>query len=346
VISTREVLIVLIAEAGALVVAFVLLAGHGVWMAQREQRLAPRREAARAAIVAALVERPDDSLPLAALDGLPRAERLRVLGHADAWVTGRQRAALHDLAERAGLLSRADRYCRSWDWRRRLQGVRIYTMLGGGDHVVSRMFDDRRPEVRAEAALWAAEHPEHTIVERLVSLLGDQATLCRFMVKDSLLRLGATAVDPLCDFLVSAKGPAAAVGLEVAASLRDPRLLDAGLRLVESRDDGLRRRAIELLGALGGERAVEMLVSGLHDQCDEVRAVAARALGSGQHWRTAGDLAAALHDPSWAVRHEAGIALRRLGPSGELLLRRMLADDDESARDMARLMLDLPFVPA
>lgn len=328
-----------------MIAALALLLGHGVWLAVRERRFGPRRAAARTAIVVGLVERPQEALPVSILEGLPLSERRRILGSAEAALAGDQRTALHDLARRAGVLRRAERACRSLNWERRLRGVRVFSMVGGGEQVVPRLFEDRRAEVRAEAALWAAEHPQPAIVARLVALLGDEATLCRFMVKDSLLRLGAHAVEPLSEHLATATGAAASLGLEVATSLRDPRLLGAGLELVGSADPALRRRAVDLLGALGGDRAVGVLAARLGDEVAEVRAAAARALGGGKHWSSAAGLAAALRDPSWDVRREAGLALRALGASGELLLRRTLTDEDRFARDMARLMLDLPLAP-
>lgn len=345
-VSSHLVLIVLAGECAAIIAGLVLLVAHGVWLAARERRLASRRSTARAAIATALIERPDQPLPISLLDGLSRGQRQSILGHPEAGITGQQREALRDLARRAGLLDQAQRRCRSWRWRRRLQGVRLYTLLGDGERTVPQLLDDPRPEVRAEAAVWAAEHPQRATVERLVSMLGDEATLCRFMVTDSLLRLGGAAVEPLRIFLATAGGAAAVAGLEVAVSLGDPRLLEAGFELAESPDPSVRHRAVELLGALGGERAAGALVAHLDDPAAEVRATAARALGAAHQWSAGGGLAAALRDPSWEVRHEAGIALRRLGPAGELLLRRMLADDDRFARDMAQLMLDLPFQPA
>jgi hypothetical protein len=42
------------------------------------------------------------------------------------------------------------------------------------------------------------------------------------------------------------------------------------------------------------------------------------------------------------VRRNAALALRALGPTGELLLQRALRDEDAFARDMAQQTLDLP----
>ena len=341
-VSTQVVLIVLAVEAGALMAGLAMLLGHGGWVAARERRLAPRVAAARAGLVSGLVERPHGELPLTLLNGLPRAERLRVLGEVEPTIGGEHRAALLDLARRAGMLERAGRLCHSRRWRSRLRGARIYTLLGGGDEDVPRLFDDRHAAVRAEAAVWGAEHPRPEIIARLLELLADDETICRFAVKDSLLRIGPATVEPLVGFLARASGGHAAAGLEVAAALRDPRLLDGAFGLMDDEDAETRRRAIDVLGALGGTRAVATLAAGLHDPAAEVRAAAARALGTGEYWSVAGELAKSLRDSSWDVRRASGLALRRLGPSGDLLLRRMLTDEDRFAGDMARLMLEIP----
>ncbi len=341
-ISTQLVLIVIVVEAVAIFVGVALLAGHGVWLAQHERRLSPRILTARTAIVVALVERPRDELPVALLDGLPFAERLGVLGDAEPSVAGAQRVQLRELARDAGMLDRATRLCRSRRWKRRLRGARIHTLLGAGEDAVPGLFDDPRAEVRAEAATWGAAHPEGDIIARLLELLGDEATICRFTVKDSLLRLGPAAVEPLRDYLSTASGERAAAGLQIAASLHDARLLDVAFGLLDDELVATRRYAIDVLGALGGERAAAALTAGLDDPAAPVRAAAARAIGQGHHWTSAPGLAAALRDESWEVRRAAGLALRRLGAPGELLLRRMLKDEDRFAADMARLMLDIP----
>jgi hypothetical protein len=339
-LSEHLVLIVIAVEVGGLAAGFGLLAGHGAWLSLRQRLLAPRVSLARAEIVSWLVGRPQGQLPLTVLARLPLSERLRVLGDPESSVSGSQRSELRELARRAGVLDLAGRACHSRRWRRRLWGARIHTLLGGGEDVVPRLFSDRHPIVRSEAAVWAAEHPDHENVAHLVALLGDEATLCRFTVKDTLLRLGAVAVEPLREYLTTADGAAAAVGLEVAAALSDPRLLDAAFRHLESGHEAIRRRAVDAIGALGGERAAAALIGALGDPAANVRAAAARGLGRSGHWIAGAQLAAALRDESWDVRRQAGLALCALGAPGELLLRRMLDDEDRFAGDMARLMLD------
>jgi HEAT repeat protein len=80
----------------------------------------------------------------------------------------------------------------------------------------------------------------------------------------------------------------------------------------------------------------------LDDPEPSVRAAAAVALGRLGHWPAAPAIAARLRDPVWVVRRDAALALRGLGPAGELLLERALRDEDGFARDMARQTLDLP----
>ena len=45
-------------------------------------------------------------------------------------------------------------------WGTRLRGARVLTLLRSGETVVPLLFDDPRPEVRAQAAQWAGDHPD------------------------------------------------------------------------------------------------------------------------------------------------------------------------------------------
>ncbi|MPZ74334.1 MAG: hypothetical protein GEU74_14105, partial [Nitriliruptorales bacterium] len=80
----------------------------------------------------------------------------------------------------------------------------------------------------------------------------------------------------------------------------------------------------------------------LDDPDAAVRAAAVEGLGSLGHWPSAPSLSDRLGDPAWPVRRAAGLALRRLGGTGRLYLRRALQADDQFAVDMARQVLDLP----
>jgi hypothetical protein len=341
-ISYHTVVVAVLIEAAALTLGAALLVGHGGWVALRDRAVAPRLAAARRELAAALhggrAEAPLGSL----LVGLPRSARLRLLGDLSPSVAGADRDRLRAAADAAGLLRWAARAGRSRRWTRRLRGARVFTLLGGGHESMAPLLDDRRPEVRAQAAEWAAEEPQREIVAHLVDLLNDDRTLCRFTVRDSLLRIGAHALPPLADRLAEADGARAARALEVAVWLPDARLLEPAMRLAADAHPPTRALAAQLLGALGGNPATELLIALLDDPSPRVRGAAARALGAAHHWPAAARLAEALRDPTWEVRRAAGLALHDVGAPGHLMLRRTLASEDRFAADMAELVLALP----
>ncbi|HEY8581726.1 MAG TPA: HEAT repeat domain-containing protein, partial [Capillimicrobium sp.] len=254
---------------------------------------------------------------------------------------GDARARTASLASSVGLLRRASRLCASRRWRARLRGARLFTVLGGGLDDVPALFDDRHPLVRAQAAEWASDHPRPDIVARLVAMLDDEHTLCRFTVRDSLLRIGRDAVGPLAEALDGHHGAAACEALRLAAWMPDARFLDAALRLSGDGDATVRAPAAAVLGGIGGEAAQARLVALLADPDEQVRANAAAGLGRLEAWTAAAPLSDRLRDPSWGVRSAAAGALRRLGGPGEMLLERALRDRDPFAADMARHVLSL-----
>ncbi|HEV7845153.1 MAG TPA: HEAT repeat domain-containing protein, partial [Thermoleophilaceae bacterium] len=239
----------------------------------------------------------------------------------------------------------AEVWCRRRRWWLRLRGVRLLSALGAGGPAVLELFADPRAEVRAQAAEWAAQQPGEAPLERLLELLDDPRELCRFAVKDALLRRGGAAAEPIARHLARA-GARPHEALEVAAGIAEPRFLPAAAAHTAAPDAEVRALAASLLGAVGGAEAVERLVALLDDEDAAVRAAATTALARLRHWPAAGPIAERLGDPAWAVRRAAGLGLRELGAPGLLLLRHALDAPDRFARDMARQVLDLPDTPA
>ncbi|MFN2468478.1 MAG: HEAT repeat domain-containing protein [Gaiellaceae bacterium] len=341
--AERLVVVALAVEAAALLAGLLLLAGHGAVVKVRGRVVARRLAGARSALAGALEGDGLGERGPELVAGLPVSARLRLIGDLKPTIAGARREVLTELAAEAGLLADAERRCRSRRWKQRLRGARLLTLLGGGEDVVPRLFDDRIAEVRAQAAEWAAGHPRPEIVARLLCMLTDSETACRFTVRDSLLRVGRPAIGPLAGYLEGAGRVQAAAALEVAVWLPDPAFLPSALRLSADPEPRTRVLSATLLGALGGPDSVERLLELLDDdQAAEVRAAAAQALGKAYHWPAAARLVEVLRDSSWDARLQAGLALRKLGGAGELMLRRALADHDRFAADMARLMLDLP----
>lgn len=254
---------------------------------------------------------------------------------------GGQRVTLTTLAGDLRLIARAERRCRSWFWWRRLHACRLLTLVGGGEMTVPALLGDRHPAVRAEAAIWAADHPEPELVLALLQQLTLPADGGRFAIEDSLLRLGRATIEPLVAYLTTHSGREAGPALEVAIGLADPRFMQPALTLCRDPEPQVRALAAMLIGALGGEETVQELLDLLDDPADDVRAAAAEALGHLGYWPAAASLALRLRDRAWQVRRAAGLALRDFGAPGLLYLRRALTDEDPFAADMARQLLDL-----
>jgi hypothetical protein len=336
----------LVAEAAALVLILGLIFGHALWLRWRTRRDGPRLVSARAALVTTLNEETNGDQTLDGslrhtIELLSSSLQVDLFGALASSLEGGQRTTLTTLALDLGLIARAERRCRSRFWWRRLYGCRLLTLVGGGETIVPALLDDPHPEIRAQAAVWASDHPEPAIVAALLRLLALPADGYYFSVKDSLLRLGRATIEPLAQYLTTHGGREAEAALEVAIGLAEPRLLPPALILCRDAEPRVRALAATLIGALGGEETVRVLLDLLNDPADDVRAAAAEALGRLGHLPSAPALALRLRDRSWHVRRAAGLALRDFGAPGLLYLRRSLTDADPFAADMARQLLDI-----
>jgi HEAT repeat protein len=325
-----------------LVCAVALLVLHGLWSALSERHWRQPTAAARAALAdtAERLELAPDSAR--AVERLTARRRIDLFAELAPSVAGAPRVALAEAAREVGVVERAEQWCASGNWRRRLRGARLLTTLGGGGETVPPLLHDSRPEVRAQAAEWAGGHPDPAVAATLIAMLDDPRGLARFTVMDSLIRLGATAVEPVGRAIDTATGPAAIAALRVGAAIRDPRLAPYARHRLDDEDAAVRAAAVRLIGAVGGDENAAAVEGRLDDGAEEVRAAAAVALGRLGHWPAAPQLGQRLRDPAWIVRRNSALALRSFGPAGELLLNRALREDDAFARDIARQTLDLP----
>lgn len=330
--------------AALLVGSVALLVTHGIWRVISEGYWRTPTAAARRGL-AETADRLELTPEAAhALRRLPARRRIDLFAELAPSVAGAPRTALADAAADVGVVERAERWCSSRRWRRRLRGARLLTTLGGGDQAVPPLLGDDRPEVRTQAAEWAAAHPDPDVVTALTGMLDDPRGLARFTVMDSLIRLGAAAVPRLGETIDAATGVAAVAALRVGTAIGDPRLAPAARRRLDDDDPTVRAWAVRLMGAMGGDENAAAVAERLADPAEEVRAAAAVALGRLGHWPAAPQLGERLGDPAWTVRRNAALALRSFGPAGELLLNRALREDDPFARDIARQTLDLPEV--
>lgn len=340
-ISKDTLWLVLTVEAGVLIVTLAALFGHALRLKARERRLGPVMERGRELLRTAIGEGPSDAL-VAEVGGLRAPVQIDLFEEIAPSLTGQDRLHLMRLAQRIGLLELAEAACLDRRWAKRLRGARLLTLLGGGKNVVPTLLADQVTEVRAQAAEWAAWYPHPETIARLLVMLGDDKSLCRFTVQDSLLRLGGAAAPQLRIYLEDPNTPDPVPALRVAARLRDARFLESATHAATRGNPGVRAAAAEVLGSIGGLEATTTLTALLTDGSEEVRAAAVRALGELGHWPAAPVASALLGDLSFQVRHEAGRALKRMGAPGKLLLKRSQASPDRFARDTARQMLDVP----
>jgi HEAT repeats len=331
-----------IAEALLVIFFVAVLVGRGCWLGARGRIQGPRRARAVRTIAAAAEGRTPDKGAVADLGRLSRAAQISAFSRLGDNLVGAQKEGLCRIARRAGLIEKAEAWCTARRWGQRLRGARLLTLLDGGDDVVPLLLDDPRPEVRAQAAQWAGEHPGAASIDRLLTMLNDPETLCRFTVKDALLRVGRPAIEPLLRHLTEVDGDPAAEALELAAGIADSRFLRPALTHCRASHVQTRSRAATLVGAIGGSEATAILTELLRDEAPEVRSASAKALGGLRHWPAAGALAECLRDPAWNVRLAAAVALRSLGAAGVLVLRQAMSDSDPFARDMACQVLELP----
>lgn len=332
---------VLFAESLALGIGVALLVAHAVWWWWYDRWIAGRVDAVRAALRETLTQR--DGQPAFSRDfvRLPMRLQIYLLGELAPHLTGAERVALRQLADRAGLLRKAEQLCRSWFWSRRLFGAKLCTLVGHrADHVLP-LLADHDASVRAQAVEWAIHRPEPAVVQQLLQMLGDRDGRCRFAAQDTLVRLGHDAVAPLMTFIASADHSGLLGALEVALTIADARLLTPARTLVTSPHPDVRARAVLLLGALGSADGVALVTGALDDAVPSVRQAALKALASLGHWPAAGRVAALLHDPAWDVRRQAALCLRALGAPGMIYLRRLRDADDSVAAAVARYALDL-----
>lgn len=337
---------VLFAESLALAIGVALLVAHATWWWWYDRWIEGRVEAVRASLREALAE--GDRRPAFARDfvRLPTRLQIYLLRELAPHLTGAERQSLRRLARQAGLLTRAERLCRSWFWSRRLFGAKICTLVGHPADVVLTLLADRNPSVRAQAVEWAIHRPEAAVVSALLGMLGDHDGRCRFAAQDTLVKLGHDAVAPLIAFLATADRAGTLGALEVALTMADARLLAPARTLAGSPDAAVRARAVALLGALGSAEGVALVERALADASAHVRQAALRALGGLAHWPAAPRVAALVHDPVWDVRRQAALCLRAFGAPGTLFLRQLRHSDDAVASSVARYALDLASVGA
>jgi HEAT repeat protein len=319
-----------------------LYVGFGVAHDWRVRVVERRLERARRALSEALLSPLDDAIPNAVPDlrRVPTRHLLTMLQHVAVDLRDESYLRLRRVVDACGTASRIQAMGRRRAWRRRVQAAELLPLLPDDAASRFRLLADRHPLVRARAAESLTPEDVITHVDRLLELLDDSVPAVRTGAQQALLRGDARVAEPLVTYLWQASGPGAALALEIATNLPDPRY--SAVLAHHAGDDDPQRRAMVARGlgagaALDGQPVLRAL---LDDPDADVRAAAAQAVAAAGVVEFVGAVGRLLSDSSWNVRRTAGEALASLGAPGTVTLRAQLFAEDRFARDMARQVLD------
>ena len=321
--------------------AFYLVYGH---LNNRYRRITrPRVEELRQATMRVLIDPEGMGDLIERLKRAPRRIQVHVFLSLAPSLAGQQRNALVGVAHEIGLISYAAAKCQAIPWWERLEGARLLTALGSNAQVMVELLDDPYPLVRAQAAEWAAEHPDEHLIDKLIEMLHDPEQICRFSARESILEIGEPTVHPFLRHIVTVhQENVSAEEVEVIVGLASPVFLPVALRFADHENPRIRGLACQALGAIGVSEGIDTLVERLDDPDVPARTEAARALGTLGHWPAGPKVARLMQDSSFEVRRASGMALKAMGAPGEVLLRRVTHGDDRYAAAMARHVLDTP----
>ena len=328
---------VVVLAATATVLAAVLV--HAAVASVLQRRWATRLPPLRRALVAATLGTISTEAATDALRHTTRRERIRLLVAAGRSLTGAERQRLHEVARHLGVVDQARRSCRSRAWYRRLHGVRLLQVVGGGRPVIPHLVADRDAHVRREAVRWLAERADVDDVRLILQLADRHDWLDEPSIVDALVTAGRTAIGPIRDYLAAPSGGVLPV-LRAAAGVPDPAYVPGLAALAQHPLSQVRTQVAHVAGAIGTDDARLILQRLLLDPVARVRRAAVDALTRNGDWRAAALVRAGLMDDDPRVRHSAALGLVRLGAAGLLLLRDAVRSGVEPASSMAHQMID------
>ncbi len=320
--SAIDLVVIMLVAIGSAITGVLIT----VWVSSLVQahrvRIEPTLGEARQAIVAALSGEPCESE--AALVNLSRFSERYIAGvmlDLAPSVSGTSRSVLVSLGEQIGVVDRARTGVHSRRWSTRLYSARVLTAFGVESTAMYDLLVDHSPEVRAQAAAWCVAVPTPVGTDHLVRLLGDPDGLCRFAAQDALIRIGLPASEALIAALDSADDAVAGRILEIAAAIGDDRYFEHASAVLSDPSRANRAVAVAALASTGNRNAGPTLVALLADQSDDVVLAAITGIGKLAYWSGGPAIEPLLSHSSWEIRKAAGMALLALGAPGTILLR-------------------------
>lgn len=332
----------LIATALLLVSALVGLAAQRTIRLLVERRRVVVEQRYRSSVLAVLESQADAARAAALLRSAPRrhhgiiatllVKSLRLL-HREP--VERARDSARDL----GLISHWRRAIGDRRWWKRADAALALGLVREDDafDALVTALDDPHDEVRAAAAEALGRLGELRAVPVLLARLGDQSRHQSVRIVDAIAMLGGHSGK---DLLEHARQYPAQLPLlnELIASVAGSQAVPDLLQWTGAASAPVRAAALHALGTIGlDNHSFYYALRGLNDEDDEVRAMAARALGRTGRDDAVSYLAAHLED-AWVVAANCARALSALGPAGLAILEAR-AEAGDPAGVLSRHML-------
>ncbi len=319
--STASILILTITVLAAALMAVLFALATSTVVQSRRHRRQPLVDAARSSVVASLsTDSPELEDVMSVLSELLDREVATIITELVTSFNGSSLATLNAIAEKSGLLPKARAGIHSRRWSRRLYSARLLTAFAAEPDHLPALLIDRAPEVRAQAAAWAAIKPDQEAIDLLVVMLDDPDGICRFAAQNALITIGPEIAPALTGLMETDRGRTTHLALQVAAVIGDERFIAPAVDLTKNGSPTTRARAASVLAGSGDPSTAPALIDLLSDQSREVRAASARGLSKLGCWPASAQIEPLLSDDDQDVRREAARALCGLGAPGMVLL--------------------------
>lgn len=233
---------------------------------------------------------------------------------------------------------------RSRYWWRRLEAARALGIVGTVKDraAVLELLRDEHPAVQIAAATALPRVADEALFGQVMDEIFALPKVTRTYLTGILRQKAAAAAVPLAHRIRTGEGAAElAAWIALAASLDDPRAIEAALKHATHPSAFVRRTVARALGRFAGPDAARVLADLVGDGDPSVRAAAARSLGELGATGAVPLLAPLVGDPVWQVRLHAALSLAQLGERGRAALRVAREGGDRFARDMATMVSGL-----
>jgi len=239
--------------------------------------------------------------------------------------------------------ARLRRSARARRWWKRLETARFLAVAGvpSDTATLALLIADPHPAVHlaAVSALNHLDSPElaAAVIDQLPSLPVHVGAF----YASTLRRARSVAIPLLQERLTRVDDPALPRIAEYAARLQEPALRPRFTALAKHPNREVRAQAARALGSLPHAESQAALLALLADEAWIVRAQAARGLGLLASPLAVPALRRALRDPEWWVSLRAALALTRFGGAGRDALLQEERGPDPGARGVTELVLGL-----